>query len=460
MQKVSSIFKTFDIRGLYKKEINSNVITKIAYSYVTEFKPSKVVLGFDAREGSIHLASIFKKNLLDLGVDVVNVGMVSTPRLYYSSFKCNIPFGVMFTASHEPKEYVGLKFTIKGLPPSKDKLLSLKKRFLSLDKFNFFSTSSKRGKYEFLDISKDYVNDVLSFDNYSFKPFNIVVDCGNSVNSDIVHKIFNSGLSLNSTYILYDTVDSSFPSHGLNPKELKNQKPLARAIKKYKADLGILWDGDADRVYFLDSFGNAIPPQFVAAIVGSYMVLNDKNRKKVVVDIRTGSIVKDLVEKSGGVVKVVKAWHTELKYAMQKDSSIIFGSETSGHYVFRDFYKIDDGLLMSLMFLQAVSQNRKTLKNLLSFLYKRYFVPEEANFIVPNTQKLLDLVLNKYKSLGSVILLDGVSIKSSDWYFNLRPSKTEPLLRLNFSGTSTYKVKEFYDDLLNFITFCGGSLVS
>ena len=451
MSVASSIFKTFDIRGLYKKELNPQTTVKLAKAYYKEFNPKKIVLGYDAREGSKPLAEVFMNTLMSLGVDVVDIGLVSTPRLYYASHKYSLPYGVMFTASHNPKEYTGVKFTVNALPPSEDKLVTLKNLFIKEDSSAPVSAKEK-GTYEKKDISNDYIQDILSFHTYSFKPLKVIIDCGNSVNAPIVDKIFIPSLGLKEVQFIFKKVDSSFPSHGLNPKIEKNQKPLSEKIKKEKADLGVLWDGDADRVYFLDSSGKSISPQFVSAIVASYMVSTDpKSRKTVTADIRAGRVIEEFVKKVGGKVKTIKAWHTEIKFAMQEDADIIFGSETSGHYVFRDFFMIDDGLLMSLMFLQAVSYHKESLEQLLSTLRRVYFIPEEVNFKVPNVQEILSQVLYKYKSKGEVILIDGVTIKAKDWRFNIRPSRTEPLLRLNFSGLNLPQVKTEYKNLIDFL---------
>ena len=459
-----SIFKTYDVRGVYGPQINERTLKKIAKAFLKVFNPFSVVVGYDARVSSKPLAKVFIKVLLDNGVTVTNIGLCSTPQLYYASAKLNIPIGIMITASHATKEFTGLKFIELGFPPD-PKLLEELKYTVVEDKIEAGLTNKILGEYREKSISEDYVKELRNFDTLKFKPLNVVVDCGNSVNGPIARQVFdNQGLAT-VTY-LFENVDGNFPNHETNPKIEANRKLLAEKIKETQSDLGIMWDGDADRVYFLDNKGEVIAPAFVAALIGEYLVKNTLSLKnpdlaepKVHVEVRTAKVVEDLVTRMGGKVIVGKAWHTEIKYAMQKDPSIIFGSETSGHYVFKKFYEIDDGMLAALMFLQAVSNYNEPLEKILFDLKSKYYIIEEVNFkVTGDVQEILKELSNKYSDAQNQHWLDGLTVIYSEWRFNLRSSKTEPVIRLNLSATSESLKNEKLEEIATLIKGRGGEM--
>src|SRR3989344_2632877 len=459
-----SIFKTYDVRGVYGPQINERTLKKIAKAFLKVFNPFSVVVGYDARVSSKPLAKVFIKVLLDNGVTVTNIGLCSTPQLYYASAKLNIPIGIMITASHATKEFTGLKFIELGFPPD-PKLLEELKYTVVEDKIEVGLTNKILGEYREKSISEDYVKELRNFDTLKFKPLNVVVDCGNSVNGPIARQVFDN-MGLATVTYLFENVDGNFPNHETNPKVEANRKLLAEKIKETQSDLGIMWDGDADRVYFLDNKGEVIAPAFVAALIGEYLVKNTSSLKnpdlaepKVHVEVRTAKVVEDLVTRIGGKVIVGKAWHTEIKYAMQKDSSIIFGSETSGHYVFKNFYEIDDGMLAALMFLQAVSNYDEPLEKVLANLKSKYYIIEEVNFkVTRDVQEILKDLSNKYLDAQNQHWLDGLTVIYSDWRFNLRSSKTEPVIRLNLSATSESLKNEKLEEIATLIKGRGGEM--
>ena len=278
------------------------------------------------------------------------------------------------------------------------------------------------------------------------------MDAGNCMAGLSIKKAFeNTELEV---IPLYTNLDGNFPNHETNPKIEENQKDLKNKILEEKADLGFMFDGDADRFYAFDRNGQVIAPSFISAIIGGYMIRNYPGNK-IIIEVRTSNVVKDLVKEAGGEVLVVKPWYVMIKLALVENPSASFGSETSGHYLFRDFYKIDDGILAALIFSQAISVEKNSIDEILDRLRKKYFIIEETNFEFVNKEKQqqkLTEMEEYYKNKGGEIQkIDGLSVFFSGWHSNLRASETEPVLRLNMEATSQELMEEKTEELSKII---------
>jgi phosphomannomutase len=432
-----SIFKAYDIRGKYPEEINEKTVFKIGAAFGKLTRAKEIVVGRDVRLSSDSLANYLISGLLTQDIKVIDIGLCSTPAFYFAVSHYNYPAGLMVTASHLDKEYNGIKGVFKNaLPLNKKEVLEWKKITLK----SKIKDSSKVKRVIKRDISVEYIASLRSFLKFPFKKYKIVMDTGNAMAGPYLKEVFKK-TNLEIVYLFTD-LDGNFPNRGLNPKLPENRKKLVKKIREVKADLGFLWDGDADRFYALDGEGKVIDPNFVSALIAKYLVKN-YSIKKVVADIRTSKVVKDFVESVGGKIIQTPAWHPQVKFAMRKNPDAVFGSETSGHYIFKDFYYIDDGILASIFFLRAISAEKKSLKEILNYLRNKYFVLEEENFLIKKKREISKILnkLEKYYDGGKINKIDGLRIDFPNWYFNLRPSETEPLLRLNL-GTDNKEILE------------------
>lgn len=432
----NTIFKRYDIRGKYPDEISPEVAKKIAKIYFNFYHLSKIIIGHDSIDGANEIYSEISNELAGYGVNVTQIGMVSSPRLYYASAKLNIKYGIMITASHLGAGFTGIKLINDGVPPPEEDLVKLSQIYESK---RDISLTSKKGGINFYDINSPYASDVVAFIKSSLTKYKIVIDASNGPNAPVIDKIF-SEINIPYTAINMEVKGSGL-SHPTNPKIPENRVQLVNAVKESKADLGIIWDGDGDRAYFVDSKGKVIAPEFTASLIAAD-IKNKLGYKTITSDIRASSAIEQECSKDNIEVVRLKAWHVPIKEEMEKDSKIGFGYEVSGHYVFSDFYKIDDGLLASLVFLRALNNNEKSLSELLKDFRNTYYILEEINFESEKSEEeVVDLLKNTYKD-GKVILIDGVTVEYSDWRFNLRSSRTEPILRLNISGISQKTVDE------------------
>jgi phosphomannomutase len=442
-----NIFRAYDIRGVYPEGINEEVVYRVGVAFGKLSNVKEIVVGRDIRPSSDALARSLISGLSNFGIKVIDIGLCSVPAFYFSVAKFGYPAGLMVTASHLGKEHNGVKGVFKNvLPLTKKEVLEWKKIALSNDT-RIQQSVNKVVKRE---ISIDYISALHDFLKSPLKRYKVVMDAGNAMTGLYFKEVFKiTDLDL---IPLFADLNSDFPNRGLNPKLPENRKELVRKIKEVKADLGFLWDGDGDRFYALDNKGEVIDPNFVSALIARYLVKNSSTNK-VVIDIRTSKVVKDFVESVGGEVIQTAAWHPEIKFAMRSDPKAIFGSETSGHYIFKDFYNIDDGILAGIFFLRAISSEKESLTDILDYLRNRYFILEEENFPIKNNKeasKILDKLEGYYKE-GKVNRIDGLRIDFPDWYFNLRASKTEPFLRLNLGADTRQMMEEKRDEIAKII---------
>ena len=429
-----SIFKKYDIRGKYPSEIDPDTAHIIIHAYYKVFGPSHIVVGHDPIKGSVSIYEKICNELSKKGVLVLKAGSVSTPMLYFASAHYRVPQGLMLTASHLGPQYTGIKIINKGVPPEPSKIAQLRDQALELaDKEN------ETDVHEFIEpemlagLKNAYLEKIQTITGTApLNKYKLIIDASNGPNGKIIGEVM-SLFGLNAMAINED-IRSENLAHETNPKVAENRKQLAETVLNQDADLGIIWDGDADRAYFIDNQGEIIPPEFVGSQIGSYLIKNAFG-SAMTLDVRGSSAVENELAKVGGTVKRIQAWHVPIKFEMEHDDSIVFGMETSGHYVFRDMYKADDGLLASLMFLKALQENEKSLQDLLAEFRAQYLILEEINF---ETTKSEEDVIEELQSAfpdGEMNTLDGITIDYPEWRFNVRASKSEPIIRLNISGT-------------------------
>ena len=451
-----SIFKAYDIRGEYPNQLNEKDAFRIGQVFADYAKkqdsngePKKMVVGRDIRLSSESISQALIDGITSTGMNVIDIVLASSPHFNYSSAHFNLP-AMVVTASHMEKHFNGFKLAFSGnVTLTKEQLLEIKEIVLSNKEIEISKT---KGTVEEINILDNYVKEVRQFIKFPFKKLKIVMDAGNCMAGLSLEKVFkDTELEI---VPLYTELDGNFPNHETNPKIEENQRNLKKKVFEEKADLGFMFDGDADRFYAFDRDGEVIAPSFVSALIGRYMVKNYPGNKTII-EVRTGNVVKDLVESIGGKVLIVKPWYVMIKLALDENPNAVFGSETSGHYLFRDFYKIDDGILAALTFLQAISVEEKDIDTILDELRKKYFVIEETNFnfesIEKQQEKLVEMEKYYKNKNGKIEKIDGLSVFFSDWHFNLRSSETEPVLRLNMEANSQELMEEKTKELSKLI---------
>jgi len=424
-----SIFKAYDIRGTYPDQLNEDLAYKIGRALVAYLKPEKVAVGRDMRLSSSSLLEKLTSAITEGGAEVVDIGLVSTDCLYFAVGKYGYDAGVMITASHNPPEYNGFKMCKKdAVPLSGESGIDQIKKLVLEDKFSF---PPKSGKIEKVDLDEAYVAHVLSFVNQKkIKPFKIVVDAGNGMAGKIIPKLF-SHLPCRVIPMFFE-LDGSFPNHLASPIEPQNIAPLRERVIKERADLGAAFDGDADRMFLVDE--NAVPlgGDMVTALVAKNLLKKEKGAT-ILYNLICSKAVPEVIEKEGGKAIRTRVGHALIKPLM-KQHNAIFGGEHSGHFYFRNNWFADSGLIALLVCLELISEENEPLSSLIKSI-DPYFRSGEINSRVGNIPRKLKEIEEHY-SEGKVDHLDGLTIDFGPWWFNIRPSNTEPLLRLNIEANS------------------------
>jgi len=343
----------------------------------------------------------------------------------------------MFTASHLGEGYTGVKPLRHGIPLPEETLSAMRIDYeTQLEReIPEHSGSSISGdvKLKHVSVNSDYCTELKNLIRHRLAKYRIVADVGNGPITPLVNDI------LAPLGIPYSIINREIRSRGLahpsNPKIKQNRAQLENAVRGQNADLGIIWDGDCDRCLFIDRDGELICPEFVAKVIAT-RIKKVAGYSCITADVRASSAIEDVCNKNGIIVKRIKAWHVPIKEEMEKDPNIGFGFEVSGHYVFQDFYKIDDGMLAMLYFLDGLNNEESRLEDLLSDFRSKYFIPEEINYRTTVSEEMLQKKLSAKYYDGRINLIDGISVDYPEWRFNARSSRTEPIIRLNISGTS------------------------
>jgi len=448
MQVDPSIFKSYDIRGTYGKDLFDETAEAIGRAFVSVVKPKTVVVGRDGRLSGPALFAALVKGLTESGVDVIDIGVVSSDMYYYACAEKGLP-GVMITASHNPKEYNGFKM-VEKIPYFLTGDGGIKQIRELIEQDKFLPKAVKSGQVTSWNVMDGFIEKMLSLVNTKeIKPFTIIADTANGVVGPTLKKLQEKLHQL--TFIpMYWEIDGNFPNHGGDPLLLENRAELQERVVKEKADFGIAFDTDGDRFFSIDSKGRFIHGDFLTAMLSEYF-LKIHPKATIIYDIRASWVVPETIEKNGGKGLYNRVGHSYIK-ARMKDENAVFGGEVSGHYYFKDFYLCDGGISSLMYLLHFLSTSGKTLTQLMDEYESKYFISGEINSEVPDVEAVLAKITKKYgKHAKEVITIDGVTIVNDDWKFNVRGSNTQPLIRLNLGANNQALMEEKRDEVLEMI---------
>jgi phosphomannomutase len=443
------IFKAYDIRGLYPGELNEPIARDIGRAFVSYLGARRIAAGRDMRLSSPALAAAFIEGARVQGADVVNFGLIATDMLYFGVARDRHDGGATITASHNPKQYNGMKLVRQeAFPLSGDAGIAEIRDMVAAGAIP--PAPATPGRLAERGLLDDYVAHVLSFiDAAAIKPFTVVLDGGNGMAGLVAPRIFER-LACRVTPLCLE-VDGTFPNHEANPLLEENRRDIVERVGKDGADIGIAWDGDADRCFFIDGSGEFIAGDFITALLAEAFLLKHPGAK-VVYDVRASYAVPDMVAKYGGEALMNRVGHAFFKKRMREENAI-FGGEVTGHYYFRDNFYADNGFIPALLILELMSRKNQTLRDLLAPLRARYFISGEINTKVGDmqiVQQKLDGLAARYSN-GRIDRMDGISVHFPDWHVNVRPSNTEPLLRLNLEARSPELMEQKRDEVLEYI---------
>lgn len=442
----TSIFKAYDIRGIYPEQINADLVYKIAQAYVQFLKPKRVAVGHDMRLSGEEFKEALIKGLTDDGVDVVDFGLISTDQMYFGVVDLKLDGGIMATASHNPKEFGGLKLVKQKAAPISGDSGIYEIRDLVMTN-NQLSTTDQKGSVEKRDIREAYFTHVLkTFEYKKFKPLKIVANANFGMANIAIAKL-KTLLPVEFIKVIDDHLDGNFPKGPSDPLLLSNRAETISAIKELKPDLGVAWDGDADRCFFFDENGDFVTPAYINALLSEYY-LKKYPGGKIIHDTRVVRVIDEMVEKNGGSSIINKAGHSFIKERMIKEDAI-FGSETSGHYYFKDNFYLDNGLMPFLAVLDILSKAKKSLSQILAPLKEKYAISEEINFEFKN-QNILEEIKKQYQD-AEIENIDGYDFSYPDWRFNVRSSNTQNLLRVNMEASSKKLLNDKLSEVEEFI---------
>jgi len=443
------IFKAYDVRGVYPGEIDEAAARGIGAAFVDYLQAKRIAVSRDMRLSSPTLAAAFIDGATSQGCDVVDYGMMATDMLYFAVARDGHDGGVQITASHNPKQYNGMKMVRKDAwPLSGDEGLAEIRQMIVDDKIP--PAAAARGTVTTRDVLDPYVDHVMSFIDASvIKPFNVVLDAGSGMGGLVAPKLFER-LPCRTTRLCFE-IDGRFPNHEANPLIVENRKDIVERVIAEKADIGIAWDGDADRCFFIDGTGEFVSGDFVTALLAEAFLLKHPG-STVIYDLRASYAVRDTVARLGGTSLMNRVGHAFFKRRMRETNGI-FGGEVTGHYYFRDNFYADNGFIPALLMLELMSKKGQSLHELLKPLAQKYFISGEINTKLASMSEVpprLVAIGAKYAD-GHQYELDGLSVEYPDWHFNVRPSNTEPLLRLNLEATTPEKMAEKRDEVLALI---------
>jgi phosphomannomutase len=443
------IFKAYDVRGIYPTELDEEGARAIGRAFVEQFDPKKIAVGRDMRVSSLSMAEAVMDGAASAGADVLGLGLVGTEMVYFAVGELSLDGGIMVTASHNPKEYTGMKIVRRGALPvgGESGLLEIRDR-AAAERGQSPDGGQSPGSVEPHDIWPAYVERVLSFvDVTAIRPLAVVIDAANGTAGVMLPPVLER-LPIDARTYFFEP-DGTFPNHEPNPLLPENREFIVSKTLEQEADLGVAFDGDADRCFFVDDTGEFVPGDFVTALLAE-SILEKEPEAKIIYDVRASWAVPDTIERAGGVPLVNRVGHAYIKHRMRKEGAV-FGGEVSGHYYFRDFTQADSGVVPFLLMLELISKRERKLSELLAPYRERYFLTGELNTPVADVPSKLSELEERFGAEGQISHLDGLSVEAADWHFNVRPSNTEPLLRLNLEALSRELMERKRDEVLSVI---------
>jgi phosphomannomutase len=449
MQIDSSIFKAYDVRGLYPGEINEIVARQIGRGFVSYLNAKQIGVSRDMRVSSPQVAAAFIDGAREQGADVIDFGMTGTDMMYFAVASGELEGGAQITASHNPGQYNGIKMVrAQALPLSGDAGLGDIRDMIVRDTLP--PPGATRGSLSSRDVLGPYVDKVMSFvDTSAIAPFNVVLDAGSGMAGLVAPRLFDR-LPCRTTRLCFD-IDGTFPNHEANPLIEENRQDITAEVIRQGADIGIAWDGDADRCFFIDGSGEFISGDFITALLAEAFLLKHPG-STVIYDLRASHAVRDTARQHGGKALMNRVGHAFIKRRM-RDEDAIFGGEVTGHYYFRDFYYADNGFIPAMLILELMSKKNMTLRELLAPFRERYFISGEINTKLASMDEVparLAEIEQRFQD-ATLSTMDGISVDYPDWHFNVRPSNTEPLLRLNLEAATPADMARRRDEVLEII---------
>jgi phosphomannomutase len=444
-----AVFKAYDVRGLYPSQLDEEGAYRIGRAYVEHFEPRAIAVGRDMRLSAPAMAAAVVEGAADGGADVLDIGLVGTEMLYHAVGELGLEGGICVTASHNPKDYTGMKIVRRGaLPVGGDSGLAQVREGATAG----FGEIVRRGVIRDENVWPSFVDKVLSFiDPAAVRPLRVVVDAANGMAGVMLPPVLERLPQLDVVRCYFEP-DGSFPNHEPNPLLPENRAFVVAKTREEGADLGVAYDGDADRCFFVDDTGEFVPGDFVTALLAEAVLEKQPAPgAKVIYDVRASRAVPAAIERAGGVPLVNRVGHAFIKHRMRKEDAV-FAGEVSAHYYFRDFSQADSGVVPFLLMLELLSRRARKLSELLAPYRERFFLTGEINTPVADIALKMQELKERYAAEGGrVSHLDGVSVDFDEWHFNVRPSNTEPLLRLNLEATSAELMEEKRDEIVELL---------
>jgi phosphomannomutase len=440
-----SIFKAYDIRGIVPEQLDEEIAYKIGRAFVRVVSAQQVVVGRDMRVSGPMLFDAIARGITDEGAHVLDIGLCATD-IYYYACATTASAGVMITASHNPKEYNGFKM-VREMPYllSGDAGIQDIRRLVEADEFG--APAKTRGQIRSMDVREGFVAKVLSLiDVEALRPLKVVIDAGNGMGGVMAEAVYQH-LPVDLVRLYFEP-DGTFPNHGGDPLLPENRRELEKRVVAEGAHCGFAFDGDADRFFSVDDRGEFVPGDFMTALLAREF-LADHPGAKIIYDLRASHAVPNMVREAGGVPLMNRVGHAFIKKRM-KDEDAVFAGEVTGHYYFRDFFYADSGIVPSLKVLEMLSRHDCKLSALLEPLEAKYFISGEINVPVEHAAAKLERLKERYAD-ATLLEMDGLSVEYPDWHFNVRPSNTEPLLRLNLEARTPEMMAQKRDEVLEIV---------